>query len=257
MQGALVAGNGQRFPVLIFSPGAEGFRQHNTFEVEELVSRGHIVAGIDHPRAAREVVFPDGRRVEFDPTLVDVPGFLRDPQMGASTFAYLAGDVSFALDQLAALDAGDPNDILTGRLDIGRVGMFGVSLGGLVTADACHRDGRIRACLIMDVFVPDDVVASGLEQPAMWLTRSAADMRAEGWPDYVTTLHQTSMRTAYERSRADRYFVSVPGMFHLDYTDLPFTIATPIARSLGLIGPIDWHRGHAIIDAYTLAFFER
>ena len=35
----------------------------NTFQVEELVSYGYIVAAIDQPYAAAEVVFPDGRKV--------------------------------------------------------------------------------------------------------------------------------------------------------------------------------------------------
>ena len=52
VEGAPIAGGDTRYPVLLFSPGAQGFRQHNTFEVEELVSHGYVVAAIDHPRAA-------------------------------------------------------------------------------------------------------------------------------------------------------------------------------------------------------------
>src|SRR5690606_1288309 len=40
---APVAGSGQRFPVLLFLEGTTGFRQMNTFQVEELVSHGYIV----------------------------------------------------------------------------------------------------------------------------------------------------------------------------------------------------------------------
>ena len=65
------------------------------------------------------------------------------------------------------------------------------------------------------------------------------------------------MRAAFEGARSDGYFVHVPGTFHLNYTDLPYTIAAPLGRALGLIGPIDWRRAHAIINAYGLAFFDR
>ena len=43
--------------------GLSGFRQMNTFQVEELVSHGYIVAAIDQPYAAASVVFPDGHQV--------------------------------------------------------------------------------------------------------------------------------------------------------------------------------------------------
>jgi len=254
---AAPAAAGGPFPVLVFSPGAEGFRQHNTFEVESLVSHGYAVIGIDHPRAAREVVFPDGRCVEFDPQLVDVPRFLRDEAFGERIYNYLAGDVSFVLDRMTALAAADPNGILPGRLDVGRAGMLGVSLGGLVGAEACRTDPRLKACLTEDVFVPRDVIAAGLAQPAMWLASDAASMAREGWPQWEVDLHQQTMRAAYEAARADAYFVHVPGMFHLNFTDFPYTLATPIARALHLIGPIDWRRGHDIVDAYALAFFDR
>ncbi len=46
-------------------------------------------------------------------------------------------------------------------------------------------------------------------------------------------------------------------MFHLNYTDLPLTIAAPVARALGLTGAMDWRRGHDFINAYALAFFSR
>jgi predicted dienelactone hydrolase len=257
LRGAPAAQGGGPFPVLIFSPGAEGFRQHNTFEVEELVSQGYVVAGIDHPRAPREVVFPDGRRVEFDPKLVDVPRFLTDEAYGERIYTYLAGDVSFALDRIAATDADDPNHILTGRLDLDREGMLGVSLGGLVGAEACRTDPRLKACLTLDVFVPRDAIAAGPSQPAMWLASDAESMHEAGWPDWEVDLHQSTMRAAYESARSDAWLVHVPGMFHLNFTDFPYTLATPVARALNLVGPIDWRRGHAIVNAYTLAFFDR
>jgi hypothetical protein len=46
---------------------------------------------------------------------------------------YLAQDAVFTLHQLASLNQADPNGILTGRLDVQRAGIFGVSLGGIVT----------------------------------------------------------------------------------------------------------------------------
>jgi len=91
----------------------------------------------------------------------------------------------------------------------------------------------------------------------MWLASDAASMHAAGWPGWEVDLHQSTMRATYDSARADAYFVHVPGMFHLNFTDFPYTLATPVARALNLIGPIDWRRGHAIVNAYGLAFFDR
>ena len=139
----------------------------------------------------------------------------------------------------------------------GGVRLLGVSLGGLVAAEACRMDKRLRACLIQDVFVPGDVLAAGVDQPTMWLTRDAQSMRDEGWPEWEVVLHQNSMLEAFEAAGAPGYLVHIPGMFHLNYTDFPLTVAAPVARAIGLIGAIDWQRGHQIINAYTLAFFDR
>lgn len=215
------------------------------------------MVAIDHPGAAREVVFPDGRRAPHIPSLIDIPRFFSEPRFGEEIFNYLAGDISFALDRTVDLDAHDPDHVLTGRLDTEKVGMFGVSLGGLVAAEACRQDPRISACLIEDVFVPGDVIAAGIDQPTMWLSRDADSMRAEGWSEEQVDIHQASMRAAFEAARTDGYIVHIPGMFHLNYTDFLLTIASPLAQALGLTGSIDWRRGHAALNAYTVAFFDR
>lgn len=36
------------YPILLFSHGFNGFRNQNTFQVEELASQGYIVLSIDH-----------------------------------------------------------------------------------------------------------------------------------------------------------------------------------------------------------------
>jgi alpha-beta hydrolase superfamily lysophospholipase len=58
---APVAADQASRPVLLFLHGFSGIRQQNTFQVEELVSHGYIVAAIDQPYAAASVAFPDGR----------------------------------------------------------------------------------------------------------------------------------------------------------------------------------------------------
>ena len=276
---AAAAADQPRYPLLLFLEGATGFRQMNTFQVEQLVSHGYIVVAIDQPGVAAAVVFPDGHRADS----LTVPQFrsmVRPSYMpvGAgstrtgvllpngstlpdnSIIPYLAQDVSFTLDQLAALNRADPHGILAGKLDLQRVGVFGVSLGGIVAGEACRLDSRLQACLVMDAAMSTDVVKAGLAQPGMWITRDAASMRLErlragGWPDAEIEAHQTSMRAVYEGLPGAGYFVRVPGMFHSNFTDVASW--TPLSAVLGLSGPIDARRAHGIVNAYSLAFFDR
>lgn len=250
MPSAPIADGLNVFPVLIFSHGRGGVRQHNTFQVEELVSHGYVVAAIDHPYAAAGVDFPDGRRVSFDMRMMD-------RRFQDRVVPFLAQDVSFTLDQLAAINQSDPNGVLTGRLDLQRAGMFGVSLGGAVTAEACHRDARLRACLPMDVYMPADVVRDGLRQPTMWISRDADTMRREGWAQTDIDETQTTMRSVYGSLSGDGFLVLVPNMFHQNLSDFPYFVVSPLDVWLGLDGPIDARRAHDIINAYSRAFFDR
>ena len=273
------AADQHRYPVLLFLEGATGFRQMNTFQAEHLVSHGYIVVAIDQPGVAAAVVFPDGHQADS----LTVPQFhsmVRPSYMPGgsdplktgvllpngstlhdnSIIPYLAQDVTFTLDQLAALNLADPNGILSGKLDLQRVGVFGVSLGGIVAGEACRLDSRLRACLVMDAAMSIDVVKAGLTQPGMWITRDAASMRLErrragGWLDAEIEAHQTSMRAVYEGLAGAGYFVRVPGMFHSNFTDIASW--TPLAPLLGFAGPIDARRAHGIVNAYSLAFFDR
>ena len=270
---AAVAGAQAEFPVLLFLEGVTGFRQMNTYQVEELVSHGYIVAAIDQPGAAADVVFPDGRQVT-GMTLEQVratigSSYMPDPSAprqigtvptGVGLIRYLAQDAAFVLDRLAALNQTDPEGILSGRLNLQRIGAFGVSLGGIVVAEACHLESRLKACLMMDAPMSTDVVASGLQQPSMWITRDADGMRLErqtagGWSEGETHAHQTTMRAVYQSLPGAGYFVQVRGMFHSNFTDIPDW--SPWTTQMRLSGPIDGQRGHDIVNAYSLAFFDR
>jgi predicted dienelactone hydrolase len=269
---APVADDEPGYPVLIFLEGLGGFRQMNTFQVEELASHGYVVVAIDQPYTAANVVFPDGRQAEGLPIERTKPlasqSYLpaeRAPTLNGRTFQegiipYLAQDVSFALDRLAVLNQADPNGILSGRLDLQRAGTFGFSLGGLVGGEACRLETRLRACLFLDAPMSTDVVEEGLQQPAMWITRDADAMRLErrkagGWPEAEIHAELSSNRAVFESLPENGYFVEVPGMFHINYSDIPSW--SPLWRLLGVAGPIDVQRANSIINGYSLAFFDR
>ncbi len=268
-----VADDTPSYPVLMFLEGITGYRQMNIFQVEELVSHGYIVVGIDQPGVAASVIFPDGHQIVV-PSMTHVMQPLiqqslspaeKAPQLNVQAFndgiiPYFAQDVSFTLDQLASLHTTDPNNILTGKLDLQHTGMFGISLGGMIGAEACLNEPRVKAGLVMDVAMTANVVQKGLRQPSMWITRDADTMRRErqtagGWTEQDIAQTQTTMRAVYTSLPGDGYFVQILGMFHIDVTDL--TGLSPIFPIIGFSGPIGGQRAHDIVNTYSAAFFDK
>ena len=273
VRAAPVADGGSTYPVLIFLSGTGGFRASNTFQIEELVSHGYVVVGLDQPGGSAAVRFPDGRLVsvlardQIQALITQSTSPRREaPALNGQTLEngivpYFAQDASFAIDQLIALTKGDPNSLLAGQLDLQRVGVFGISQGAIVAAEACRRDARIRASLMMDAAMPADVVRVGLRQPCMWITRPGRDMRLErsrsgGWPEEAITETLTTMRTVFDmHAQGSAYYLDAPGMFHVNFTDAPFW--SPITSQLGLTGPVDGKRMFDIVNAYSVAFFDK
>jgi hypothetical protein len=170
---APVAKEQEAYPVLVFSHGRCEVREHNTFRVEELASHGYVVVTIDHPSAASGVRFPDGRLVEFDARLLPPwPRYAPDDPEAAlldSVIPFLADDVHFVLRRIAALNA-DPEEVLGGRLDLGRVGgvrRFPRRCSTFPSAGSSwpkpvSASRRSRRCLMMDGYVPPNALAAGL-----------------------------------------------------------------------------------------------
>jgi pimeloyl-ACP methyl ester carboxylesterase len=171
-----------------------------------------------------------------------------------SVLPFLAEDIRFVLDRIGNVNV-DPTDLLGGHLDLERVGIIGMSMGGILAAEACLRDARLAAGLLMDVWVPGDVVAAGLRLPVMWLSRDAATMRREGWDDEQISNIHSSIRSTFERLPGDGYIVLVPGMHHIDFSD--GRLLSPLIAAHGISGPIDGRRAGEIVRTCTVAFFDR
>ncbi|AZI44217.1 hypothetical protein EHF33_15050 [Deinococcus psychrotolerans] len=189
-----------RFPILLNPTGFGGFRDASLFWIENLVSHGYVVVGLDQPGTAAATVFPDGRVI---PMLADQPTFERYMPLALSHAAgqspvmngvalpggiipFLVKDLQFSLSQLELLDQHDTR--LAGHLDTARLGVFGMSLGGYISSEACRVDARFHACLTVDAGTTAGVAQSGLYQPIMIISRDASTMREErsragGWPE--------------------------------------------------------------------------
>lgn len=264
--------SGREFPVVIYLPGVTGYMQMGSFQTTALAANGYVVVTLNQPGAVAAALFPDGRIVKgltredavslIAPSyrIVDLPlpvEFSAGLAPETSIVPYLAADVGLVLDRLAQIDS-DPAHILHGLLDLDRVGVMGMSLGAIVTAQACAAEARIGACLMMDAPVPTDVAATGLRQPALWISRPPSDQRLEraasgGWPDDEIKAQADTISKALSNSENGQ-LVHLAGLFHVDFTDLP--AIQPTLGWLGQSGGAGVIVAHMQINALTIEFFD-
>ena len=260
-----------QYPVLLYLTGLYGHRCISTFQIQELVSQGYIVVGIDCPMAVALATFPDGS------TLKSLPRTLIDPMLNESlteenpllnyngkTFeggliAYFAKDVSRVIDFLMTLNTNDPNNPLYNKLNLDRLGAFGVSLGGIIVSEASWKDLRIKANLIMESRIPLKITQTGLRVPTMVITRPAEAMRTErersgGWTESDIQEHLSTMENLCKNT-AESEFVQIPNIFHVDFTDAPLWV--PFPYLLGFSGKTPIEETHHKLNELTLTFFEK
>jgi predicted dienelactone hydrolase len=250
-----IAGEGAPHPVLLFSHGFGMLRGDYASLLEDLASHGFVVAALSHTFDSALTVFPDGREVPFD-SAVPVPAPDAPPEeieafMEAMDqhIAVWVDDARFVLEELTAFAQDDPEGLLTGRLDLDRVGILGHSYGGATAAEACAIDDRFDAGLDLDGTLFGPMNGSGgrsLVQPFLV-------MLAEGHLGNDPSIDET-----YAALQGPGYLAEVAGAAHLTFSDLPVVIdhfvgTGGLEELLGTIAP---DRAVEIMNAYTRAFVQ-
>jgi len=226
------------YPILLFSHGFNGFRNQNTFEVEELASQGYIVLGIDHTFDAAATVFPDGR------TAYVQPFNLTDFNERDSHIKLWKEDVTFVLDQLEKLNQNDETGFFTGKMDTSRIGMFGHSYGGATAAQILAEDSRVKAAIDMDGTLHGEILPeSGIGKPFLLMS---ADINEDSDEDS----YKDKVRSERGLAGGGMSMV-IPHTDHSSFTD--FHLFSPLLRSPGE-NPKEVHR---IINEFSLAFFDQ
>ncbi len=270
---ALPAATQQRYPTLIYSHGMGGNAEMNTVLTQHLASHGYVVMAIDHPFLNSGFRFEDGtmsgadvlfdsqfsnteeqdRKREELAVLIeksrDAPvsrqaelirerAAVNRPQDArwARLHELMSADQRFLLDSLNSLPSGS---LLAGRLDIDRIGVFGMSSGGTTTHITCTQDPRCRAGLNMDGFQPLLIDLPPLRVPFM-------HMGNEG---------NFQLGIAHESAEAKSYFVSIRGTEHPSFTD--YVLSLHRLRSVSnVLGTIEGERMLSLVNDYVLAFFD-
>ena len=221
-----------RFPVVVFSPGYGAPSALYTGLLEDLSSRGFVVVGVDHTYETSIVRLPSGAVVHA--TLPhDAPS---GPSAIRAVISARDGDIALIRHRLGAIVGR-----LRGTVERGKLGVFGHSLGGLISARAIA-DGGFDCGADLDGSVFG--VRKRSSRPFMVLSESARD---------------GSLRRFWNRLDGERFWFLIHGTRHLDFTDWAWLYPrvrhgskSPVANLLGSISGV---RAQTIERTYVGAFF--
>ncbi len=265
----------QRFPLLVFSHGYGGTFGQNTVQMEELASRGYVVASIAHPGESAWAPFPDGGGMAMDTGIANNQARRATPEAIKAALAQMAkfdsvetpeagvpllrefiattdepirseslaewtADTRVLIDLFSTFDHGDARSPFHGRVDLDRIGVFGMSYGGATAGEFCRLDRRCKAGLNIDGGQYGGLVDDSLQVPFLIMASSQA------YGIHLPVLALT---------RAPAYLVKVPETTHLGLTDVPL-LAPRVFRWIGLSGSLDADRRSRIMTAYLVAFFD-
>ena len=265
---APIAQTKSNYPVLLFSHGFGILPEFNTINVEELASQGYVVVSINHTYDSAASIFPNGRVITQSPVFNtdDKSKFM---ELLKQSVGVRAKDTSFILDKLKVINAGkDPLQILTGKLDLDRVGMLGHSLGGATTAQTLLQDKRFKAGVHLDGGLFINGVNKSLSQPFMFMNSELLGTGNTSNPDFQEAVK--FQKTFFQHLQNDGYKVTINGTGHFYFNDLPFMLPELKNAKLPLpftqfenwvaaynSNPINPDRAIKIINDYTVAFFNK
>ncbi len=187
-----------KFPLILRAHGLGGRARDAVYLTTFLATHGYVVAAPSFPLS------------KFDtpaliPTYFDV--------------AEQPRDLSFVADQLT-LSAAEPQGFLAGRIDTGKIGSLGHSLGGLTVLLHGYsrelRDPRVRAvaalapwaCSLQQEFF------DGSDVPALWMGGTA---------DLITPYNR-NQALPFERASSPRVLVTLEDGIHINFSRALFDI---------------------------------
>jgi predicted dienelactone hydrolase len=247
----LLAGQ-SKHPVILLAPGyGSGPGEYATL-IEDLVSRGYVVAGFVPTYFSLFTVFSDGRVVGQFRNAGDVAGVPRAvssrPDTLEPAFRLWVGDLRFTLNQLERLnmDAGSP---FRGRLDLARVGAIGHSFGGTAVSQWAKEDSRVRALITIDGSQMGDVARDRSIPAPLLIVQSAM------FQDRMARNPELRSRTlALLRSGKPGYLMTIAGAPHSFASDMgvmPFFTGWPPIMNTRPARALD------IARAYFAAFLDQ
>lgn len=215
-----------RCPVILYSHGYSCDRRLNSQAAEELASHGYIVVAVDH-EDCHATVFPDSRGARYRNPATSVDAFL--------LFKSRTNDIQFLLGELPEFDRIDA--LMKGRFDLDRIGIMGMSFGGMVAADTGRVDSRVKCVALLDAALA--LYTNDLPKPFLSMNRTILDHGIEDLAPGPWRL--------YTLATTNAIWLKIKNTGHFTFTDFAWMVEiTPDSRP-----------GAMAIDACLLSFFNR
>lgn len=255
---APVAETESDYPVLLFSHGFGVTSEFNTINAEELASQGYVVVSMNHTYDSSLTVFPDGRIVGQSPVfnVQDEAKFL---ELARESVEVRAEDAQFVLDELEDINTGE--GLLSGKLDLDKVGFLGYSLGGATAAETLLQDRRFKAGINLDGSLLINSVDESLSQPFMFMNSEVFGIDT---PSDPLSKELKEIRESFiDNMQNDGYQLTIDDTNHQSFSDVPIFLNQLKDAGLDLgelenfIAPIEPERATTIINDYTVAFFDK
>ena len=264
VENALPAKSPTRFPVIVFSHGLGGTGFEYSSLIEDLVSRGYIVAAIEHTYTVGVTYFPDGRMVPEhhdapQPGLSPADQYKRMADSIGAQITEGAADVRFVLNRLTQLNAADRRQfLLAGRLDLDRVVAMGHSAGAEFATRACELDTRIKACIDLDgAMVPVGALpefpdGATVRQPLLFLEAFHPESQMFGSHEqHEEFFRKKDAQLAACSPGSYDVILHAPNLFHGSFSDYPLLVAADSAATAAALHNLD------LVESYVRAFLSK
>ncbi len=273
------AGQGEQFPLVLFSHGAFGFYASNMSTYMELASHGYVVVSMDHPYHAFVTTDTDGRTITVSPEFMSNVFAVNGEEAAEEEILRLSHewlalrteDMDFVIDTLKAakdegrlsdcwhLDETDGEEIMgiVNSMDCDKIGVMGHSLGGAASVAIGRERDDISAVIDLDGTMLGEELAyengaylfnTELYGTPILSVNSEShqkDSMAAGM-DYVN-----NVVLANAADGQSTYFV---GSAHMNFTDLP--LFSPALASLLGTGTIDPDRCISLVNEIVLNYMD-
>ena len=255
----------EKWPLVFFSPSSGGYRSQNTFLVEDLVSHGYVVVGMDHPYSSSRVAFPDGSVAYLD--------LQRNAWLYLGSRADLAEsmprveamldtnvrDIQFAYEQMQQGRLGGKAAEVSRGVDFERTAAMGHSFGGGAAAELCRIDPRFVAGINFDGEMFHDFRNTGIDKPFLYVIEDSPlwfkndppfGDDFDGTVRWVTKEFHDSIRASIHRWGG--YILRPVGASHGSFSDLILYLRWPVGDKIPNPEPI-----LQLTRDFTLAFLNQ
>lgn len=246
----------KRYPVLVQTHGMYAVPEVYSIYSENAASHGNVVFGIYHTDQSAAIVnYPSGEVIKFkDPPKDFTSEFAK--KFCSDKLNIRLQDVKFCVDKICEIAAKPESpssekcglEILNGRLDASRIGIFGHSFGGSTSVAASAVDPRLRSAMSLDGwFEHFDFDKFSFRKPLFFVNSELWQ-----WKENLDKMKTVMDNAEKNGTKVLKY--TLKGTRHHNFDDVSALL--PLTKTLKAAGPVDVHQAFHITNEFLIRFFE-